>query len=352
MNSKTTLASVTGILVITLLMASCGGGSGANSSSNQTPVANQNTQTANTTATQNRPTDTTPSCEEYESENAATETQTQTPTNLQRCSFRHDDLDRVFYLYVPVSYASSTSALPILLSLHGYTSSALRHLNYAGFGSLASKESFIVVYPQGSILQSTGSTHWNAGRWTNGSTTDDVDFIETMIDYLTTNFRVDPDRIYSTGMSNGGFMSYRLACELGNKIAAIASVTGSMSPEMLSSCNPNHPTSAMQIHGSLDRVVPYEGNSGMSPIEEVMAYWGEINRCNSSPDSDALPDLTGDGSGGTVTQYRNCQNDVEVTLYLLDSMGHEWPLSGAHDLDAPSVIWEFLSRYNRYGLIQ
>ena len=110
------------------------------------------------------------------------------------------------------------------MSFHGYTSSALTHLNYAGFGSLASKESFIVVYPQGSILQSTGSTHWNVGGWTNGSTTDDVDFVETMIDYLTTNFRVDPDRIYSTGMYNGGFMSYRLACELGKKIAAIASV--------------------------------------------------------------------------------------------------------------------------------
>ncbi len=315
-------------------------------------MLNTNTQTSNISANSNSLSDTTPSCQEYESENAITETQTQTPANLKRCTFRHGGLDRVFYLFFPGSYNSSANNLPLLFSLHGYTSNALTNLSYTGFGSLANNEGFVVVYPQGSILQSTGSTHWNVGGWTNSSETNDVDFIEVMIDYLTMEFSIDPDRIYSTGMSNGGFMSYRLACELADKVAAIASVTGSMTPETFSSCNPDHPVSILQIHGSLDNTVPFAGNDGMKPIQDVMAYWGEANRCNNSPASVPLPDLTADGSAGTKAQYTDCQNDVEVTLYLLDSMGHEWPLSGAHDLDAPSTIWQFLSRYNRYGLIQ
>ena len=100
-----------------------------------------------------------------------------------------------------------------------------------------------------------------------------MDFVETMIDYLTMEFRIDPDRIFSTGMSNGGFMSYRLACELGSKVAAFASVTGSMTPETFSSCDPDHPTPVIQIHGTLDSTVPFAGNSGMKPIQEVMGYW-------------------------------------------------------------------------------
>ena len=352
MNTKTALASLTPVLVMAIVLTSCGGGSGGNAPPNQPTTSNVNTQTSDTAAANNNATETTPACQEYESENAVTETQTQTPANLKRCTLKHGGLDRVFYLYIPGSYNSSTDNLPLLFSLHGYTSNALTNLNYTGFESLAGEENFIVVYPQGSILQSTGSTHWNVGGWTNSSTTNDVDFIETMIDYLTMEFRIDPDRIYSTGMSNGGFMSYRLACELGTKVAAIASVTGSMTPETFSSCDPGHPTPVMQIHGALDSTVPFAGNSGMKPIQEVMTYWSESNRCDTSIISSPIADLTADGSAGIKTQYVNCQNDVEVALYLLDSMGHEWPLSGAHDIDAPSTIWQFLSRYNRYGLIQ
>ena len=93
-------------------------------------------------------------------------------------------------------------------------------------------------------------------------------------------------------------------------------------------------------------------NSGMKPIQDVMEYWSVTNRCDTSPDIDPIPDLTADGFAGIKNQYKNCQNEVAVTLYLLDRMGHEWPLSGAHDIDAPSTIWQFLSKYNRYGLIQ
>ena len=100
----------------------------------------------------------------------------------------------------------------------------------------------------------------------------------------------------------------------------------------------------MQIHGVKDEVVPYAGNSGMKAIEDVIDYWSQNNRCDDTPDTEVIPDLNQDGSGGMKTSFMNCQNEVEVTLYLLDSMEHEWPLGDKHDLDAPSTIWQFLSK--------
>ena len=342
------------LVLVLFLITSCGGGSGSGSqpSQVQTPAQASPNTSGSTSTTTDRADNTTPNCSEYQSETASSETQTETPVNVQRCALRHGGLDRVFYMYIPASYTSSSDNQPLLFSLHGYTSSALTNLSYTGFESPANANGFIVIYPQGSILQSTGATHWNVGGWTTSSTTDDVNYIETIIDYMLTEYRIDPDRIYSTGMSNGGFMSYRLACELGTKIAAIASVTGSMTPETLEACNPAHPTSVLQIHGVLDNTVPRSGNDGMKPIDEVMTFWQINNRCNETPETKVISDLTLDGFGGTQTNYPDCQNGVEVTLFLLDKMGHEWPLSGAHDVNAPTAIWNFLSRFNRYGLIQ
>ena len=342
------------LVLVLFLITSCGGGSGGSSQPNQDQTAAQTSSnpssSINTTA--GSLDNTTPSCSEYQSETATSETQTETPANVQRCALRHGGLDRIFYMYVPASYSNSSDYQPLLFSLHGYTSSALTNLSYTGFESPANKNGFIVIYPQGSILQSTGATHWNVGGWTTSSTTDDVGYIEAIIDYMLIEFRIDPDRIYSTGMSNGGFMSYRLACELGTKIAAIASVTGSMTPETLAACEPAHATTILQIHGALDKTVPRNGNNEMEPIDEVMTFWQINNRCDETPETRAISDLTLDGFGGTQSNYSNCENDVEVSLYLLDQMGHEWPLSGAHDVDAPSAIWDFLSRFDRYGLIQ
>ncbi len=342
------------LVLVLFLITSCGGGSGSSSQPNQVQTAAQTSSNASSSAstTDDRTDNTTPSCSEYQSETSNSETQTETPANIQRCALRHGGLDRVFYMYVPTSYSNSSNNRPLLFSLHGYTSSALTNLSYTGFESPANTNGFIVIYPQGSILQSTGATHWNVGGWTTSSTTDDVSYIETIIDYMLIEYRIDPDRIYSTGMSNGGFMSYRLACELGTKIAAIASVTGSMTPETLAACEPAHATSILQIHGALDNTVPRNGNDGMKPIDEVMTFWQMNNRCDETPETKAISDLTLDGFGGTQSKYSNCENGVEVSLYLLDQMGHEWPLSGAHDLDAPSAIWDFLSRFDRYGLIQ
>ena len=244
---------------------------------------------------------------------------------------------------------------PLLFSLHGYTSLALWNLSYTGFQSIADKEKFIVIYPQGLILNSTGETHWNVGGWTIGSKSKDVDFISDLIDWTKTKYKIDLNRIYSVGMSNGGFMSYHLACNLGDKIAAIGSVTGSMTPETLESCRPNHPTPVIQIHGKQDFTVPYSGNSIMLPIDEVVEYWRDYNNCEKSPINNEILDNDGDDFGGLVSRYENCLNDVSFELYLLDKMGHEWPSyhreDGPSDIDSASILWDFLSKYDINGLI-
>ena len=176
--------------------------------------------------------------------------------NTLYCTTKRQNVDREFYIYLPNGIDLSNSQVPLLFSLHGYTSRALWNMGYSGFQSLADRDKFIAIYPQGTILPSTGETHWNVGGWTYGSPTDDVDFISSLIDWAYSEFKIDRSRVYSTGMSNGGYMSYHLACNLSSKIASVASVTGSMTPETYNSCSPNHPTAVMQIHGDVDTVVP------------------------------------------------------------------------------------------------
>ena len=118
-----------------------------------------------------------------------------------------------------------------------------------------------MVYPQGATT-ATLSAHWNVGGWTSKSTVKDIEFIDTLINFTKNKIMIDETRIYSSGMSNGGYMSYHLACNLGEKFAAIASITGSMTNGTYDDCSPSHPTPVLQIHGLLDYVVPYDGNAG------------------------------------------------------------------------------------------
>lgn len=291
--------------------------------------------------------------------------------NTYNCSMIKNGLAREFIVYVPESYSSQNLPVPLLFSLHGFTSYAEWNIQYTGFQSLADKNGFIVIYPQGSLwktipsektgFSSEGNTHWNVG-WTTElgerSSSDDIGFIDDLIEWSSDNYNVNTNRVYSTGMSNGGFMSYHLACNLGSKIAAIASVTGSMSPKTFSECTPDHPTPVMQIHGLDDYVVPYLGYKGLcEPMDDVINFWVNYNSCNSLPESQIITDLNGDEYGGVHKIYENGENNVSVEFYLLDEMGHEWPRVnapgdyGSYDIDAPSLIWKFLSKYDINGLI-
>ena len=271
-------------------------------------------------------------------------------SNTFKCRLDSDNSSREFFVYIPEKYTNGRSPAALLLSLHGYTSTARANLGYSGFQSLADQEGFLVVYPQGTILPTTQETHWNVGGWTVGSETDDVLFIGQLLDHLEQNLSLDLSRIYSTGMSNGGFMSYELACQLSERIAAIASVTGSMTPETYAKCNPKRAVPVLQIHGRLDLVVPYAGNAFTTPIDEVMLYWSRENNCSPESEKLSIPDSTGDGLGGKTERFKSCDNNSSVELITLTAMRHEWPIANSiyrsHDLDAAENIWEFLSSFS------
>ena len=163
----------------------------------------------------------------------------------------HDGVLRDYNFRVPSGYDGST-ALPLVINMHGYTSNASQQEFYSNMTPIAEEQNFFVVYPNG-----IGNA-WNVGfpgvPFVNG--VDDVGFINALIDTLTNNYLVDLTRVYSTGMSNGGYMSYRLACELNDRITAIASVTGSMNDSMRYHCYNPQSIPVLEIHGTDDPTVP------------------------------------------------------------------------------------------------
>ena len=135
---------------------------------------------------------------------------------------------------------------------------------------------------------------------------------------------------------------------LSDKFAAIASVTGSMTISTYDNCSPSHPTPILQIHGLLDFVVPYNGNSGSKSISDVMSYWSNYSSCNSEPDTLIKYD---NYALIRYETYVNCLNDVNIKLILHPTMDHTWPNINSHNISASNEIWDFVSQYNLYGFI-
>ena len=265
----------------------------------------------------------------------------------QSITINSGGVDRDFFLYVPDIYDDNSPA-PLVFCFHGYGSSASANLSYTGFRPVADTAGFILITPQGTT-DAFGTPHWNVGWGT--SSVDDVSFVEDMIDYVNDNYNLNNDRIYSTGMSNGGFMSYLLACQLSDKIAAIASVTGSMSPSTFGACLPNHPTPVLQIHGTNDPTIPYEGNFVAEGIDNVLSYWANYNGCNTTPSQTPMPDINvGDGSTVDHFVYSGGTNGTTVELFKVYNGEHDWPGAfGNYDISSNIEIWKFFSRYDING---
>ncbi len=269
-------------------------------------------------------------------------------------TIEHDGLKRAFILYVPASYTGNRE-VPLLFNFHGYTSSAHDQMYYGDFRSIADTAGFIIVHPQGTLLN--GATHWNVGGWTIGSTADDIGFTAALIDTLSERYQIDLTRIYATGMSNGGYMSIQLACRLSDRIAAVASVTGSMTHEMYNQCNPQRPVPLLQIHGTDDPVVPYKGASWTLAISEVLKYWVGQNGCDSIPQIKNLPDLNpNDGSTVEHIIYPYGEAGVSVEHLKITGGAHTWPGTAFgstgtnYDINGSLEVWKFLSRYDIHGL--
>lgn len=269
-------------------------------------------------------------------------------------SIMYGGVERAYILYVPASYQSDNAA-PLVLNFHGYTSNNLEQMFYGDFRPIADTAGFLVVHPMGTT-DALGNPHWNVG-W-GLSTVDDVGFTNALIDSLSAGYTIDQERIYSTGMSNGGFFSYKLACELSHRISAIASVTGSMNVGQTATCNPDHPMPVMEIHGTADDVVAYSGNIIFASVPSVVDFWVNKNSCNTTAVFSSIDDTDqADACTAEHYVYTDGQHGTTVEHYKIIGGAHTWPGSafgGAgtnQDMDASAEIWRFFSKYNIHGRI-
>lgn len=165
--------------------------------------------------------------------------------------------------------------------------------------------------------------------------TDDVGFLAALIDHISQDYTIDPERVYATGISNGGLMSLRLACELSEKIAAVAPVTAALSEDLYATCTPSYPISVLIINGTEDPLVPWDGGEitvgrqkrgRVLSTPDTVAFWVAQNNCEPTPAISQAPD--GDPEDGTQVRtevYRQCDNGAAVALYTIAGGGHTWP---------------------------
>lgn len=266
--------------------------------------------------------------------------------------FTHDGLERTYYLHVPLDLPAHA---PLVSVMHGYSGSAESTMGYSGVNDLADEHGFAVFYPQGTD-DSSGNAFFNVGyqfHQDNGMTVDDLGFIRALTAHLQQAHTLSTEHVFATGMSNGGDMSYLLACQASDIFKAIASVAGTMMQHIHASCAPAKPMPVFEIHGTRDDVTYYDGDMANADgwgayldIPAVIEFWVDLNNLDQYSATD-LPDTDpSDGSRVVFERYQSETSVNEVWLYRVEEGGHNWPgVWGNRDIDAGQVIWTFFSQY-------
>ena len=290
-------------------------------------------------------------------------------SQTQAGSMPFDGLTRTYRFYLPHPAKAAPRKVPLVILLHGGSGNAqsMEKLTLQRFNELADRDGFIALYPDGV------GHNWNDGREVPASQAhrakvNDVGFLMALIDRFVKEYGADPACIYVTGISNGAMMSLRLACELSDKIAAVAPVAGSMPKNDWESCKPRFPVSVLFINGSEDPLVPFQGGwvhffrqkrGEVLSVPESAKLWAWIDGIKARPVTENLEHL--DQSDPTSVQritWSPGKDNTEVVLYLVRGGGHTWPggwryagewLVGkvSRNLDASDVIWEFFKRHKR-----
>ena len=251
-------------------------------------------------------------------------------------------------VHVPPSY-DGTKRTPLLLNWHGYGSNAIGQQIFSGANPTSDEQGFIVVYPE------SPDRSWAAGTccsmFLDGGgmpDRDDVGFARALVAEISKAACIDSKRVYSTGMSNGGFMSHRLACEAADLFTAIASVAGKMG---VSSCQPSRPVPVIQFHGTIDGTISYDtpafSGDGAADVPDMMKRWGDRNGCTKGPDT------TYQMGSVTCQTWSQCSGGVLVSLCTATGMDHCWPGTSfcpgdkpfTTDISATRDGWTFLKQF-------
>jgi len=278
----------------------------------------------------------------------------------QQAWLQVDGRARTYTYHVPAGYDGSRP-VPMVLAFHGRLGQGAGEERLSHLDGVSDEHGFLVVYPDGL------DRSWADGRGGTPSDkkgVDDVKFLSRLIGQMEREYQVDNTRIYAAGMSNGGFMSGRLACELSGRISAVAIVAASLSETVAANCHPERPVSVLLLQGTNDPLVPLAGgtlghNTAGGVVlshDATVQTFVKLDRCSVPPKKEHIPDRAGDGTTIDVTAYSPCTNDTEVRGYVVNGGGHGWPggrqyfpasLIGktSKNMDASELIWEFFSRH-------
>ena len=274
--------------------------------------------------------------------------------SISYCTISWDNLEREFYVVFPDEFLEDQT-YPVIISLHGGGDYADANMEYTGFTKINNQNNLVLLFPQGTVAPGKGDTGWFAGGDCSNLEVCDLSFIERLIDYSIDELSIDSSRVFVSGFSNGAFMAYTTACFLSNKVAAVAPVSGSLSPEDYESCDPQRPIPVIHLHGEDDSAIPVQGGDYITPLQLVSNYWSSFNLCNENVTTSG-EDLNGDGYAWYSEISTNCQDGVSINFTYLENFDHNWPSTesdkgSGSDIDGATFIWDFLSLYDIDGLI-
>jgi len=253
--------------------------------------------------------------------------------------------------------------LPVLFCIHGGggTAKGMIGLTRGRFNELADDQGFIVIYPQGI------DNSWHDGRTGDHSTAvreniNDIGYFSVLIDEIQKKYPINKKKVFTCGISNGGFMSARLACEMGNQISGVAIVCATLGREYSLSCVPSKPVRMLVMNGTADPLVPYNGGyvtifrkkrGEIISTDEFVGQWVKTNKSHTEPVISALPDHDiNDGTRVEKLSYRSDDTITEIVLYRVINGGHTWPGGKKYlseriigktsmDINACDEIWNF-----------
>lgn len=264
---------------------------------------------------------------------------------------------RTYWMYIPAEVDKS-KPMPLLFILHGSAGSGevMMAVTQRGFEHISDKEKIVIVYPD--ALE----RRWND----QDGTVDDAGYLLALTDKLAAESLVDRKRVYIAGLSNGGMMAQRMACEYADRVAAVATVAGTLPAELMGKCKPSRPMPVMVIHGTEDPIVPWGGGAvaGFEEFGKVVSaretarFWAAHNQCKGAalvvPEPDRDPK---DGTRVQLEMFVDCRSKADVTLVTVEGGGHTWPGGyqylperfigkTSRDMDANLAIWNFFRGYS------
>lgn len=266
---------------------------------------------------------------------------------------RSGDRGRCYLVYAPPDFDPAQTS-PIVLALHGFAGNAAGFRSIAVWEPIADRESFIVVYPDGSSFP----LRWNIGPAANIPAVDDIGFIQDVLLDVSAAATIDTGRVYLTGFSNGGGMAHRIACQLSDRIAAVG-IVDAIDSGMLGDCETTRPVALMAFFGAANPLagldypdwfqnlmgVSMESEAPLPPgaIDLWIEAWAHRNGCRVGPV--IMPPV----GSASQTRYEECEDEADVVLYWIEGHGHSWPGGPAipmlgksvTDINASEVLWAF-----------